>query len=41
VEWRETLVRGDRFSLVASWAPHRAYEMQVAGAVPGTGPTGP
>jgi GntR family transcriptional regulator len=36
VEWRETLVRGDRFSLVASWAPHRAYEMQVAGAVPGT-----
>jgi GntR family transcriptional regulator len=31
VEWRETLVRGDRFSVVATWTPHRAYQMQVAG----------
>jgi GntR family transcriptional regulator len=34
VEWRETLVRGDRFSVVATWTPHRAYEMQVAGGAP-------
>jgi GntR family transcriptional regulator len=33
-EWRETLVRGDRFSVVATWAPHRAYEMQVADGSP-------
>lgn len=33
-EWRETLVRGDRFSVVASWAPHRAYEMQITGGAP-------
>ena len=31
VEWRETLVRGDRFTLVATWAPHRGYELQVSG----------
>ena len=35
VEWRETCVRGDRFSVVATWTPHRAYQMQVAG---GPGP---
>jgi GntR family transcriptional regulator len=34
VEWRETLVRGDRFSVVADWAPHRAYQMQVADGSP-------
>ncbi|HEX5596712.1 MAG TPA: GntR family transcriptional regulator [Micromonosporaceae bacterium] len=27
VEWRETLVRGDRFSVVAQWASHSAYQM--------------
>lgn len=26
VEWRETLVRGDRFSFVAEWSPSGAYE---------------
>jgi GntR family transcriptional regulator len=30
IEWRETFVRGDRFSVVATWAPHQAYRMQVA-----------
>lgn len=39
VEWRETQVRGDRFSVVATWTPHRAYQMQVAGGPPG--PPGP
>jgi GntR family transcriptional regulator len=34
VEWRETLVRGDRFSVVADWTPHRAYQMQVADGSP-------
>lgn len=34
VEWRETYVRGDRFSLVAGWAPHRAYRLQVADGSP-------
>lgn len=35
IEWRETYVRGDRFSVVARWAPHHAYRMEVAaGAVP-------
>lgn len=34
IEWRETLVRGDRFSVVAAWAPHQAYRMEVAGGSP-------
>ncbi|MFY1636334.1 GntR family transcriptional regulator [Solwaraspora sp. WMMB335] len=34
VEWRETFVRGDRFSLLAGWAPHRAYQLQVADGSP-------
>lgn len=34
IEWRETLVRGDRFSLTAAWAPHHGYEMRVAGGAP-------
>jgi GntR family transcriptional regulator len=34
VEWRETCVRGDRFSVVATWTPHRAYQMQVSGGLP-------
>jgi GntR family transcriptional regulator len=33
-EWRESFVRGDRFSVVADWAPHRAYQMQVADGSP-------
>lgn len=42
VEWRETLVRGDRFSIVAKWAPHTAYQMTVADGSPlGSIPTGP
>jgi GntR family transcriptional regulator len=37
IEWRETFVRGDRFSVVATWAPHQVYRMQVAGgALPAT-----
>jgi GntR family transcriptional regulator len=31
VEWRETLVRGDRFSVVAQWSPRRGYTMDVTG----------
>ncbi len=34
VEWRETLVRGDRFSVVATWAPHSTYRMKVADGSP-------
>lgn len=26
IEWRETLVRGDRYTFVASWSPAGAYE---------------
>ncbi|WP_307849021.1 GntR family transcriptional regulator [Micromonospora sp. U56] len=33
-EWRETLVRGDRFSVVAKWTPHTAYQMAVADGSP-------
>lgn len=36
-EWRETLVRGDRFSVVARWTPHTAYRMEVAGGGPAPG----
>lgn len=31
IEWRETLVRADRFSVIASWAPHQEYRMRVTG----------
>lgn len=31
LEWRETLVRADRFSLVAEWSHHGGYRMDVAG----------
>lgn len=31
-EWRETLVRGDRFSVVAQWSPRSGYRMDVSGA---------
>lgn len=34
VEWRETLVRGDRFNVVANWAPHSAYRMRVSDGSP-------
>ncbi|MFV2009582.1 MULTISPECIES: GntR family transcriptional regulator [unclassified Micromonospora] len=40
VEWRETFVRGDRFSLVAGWAPHRAYQLRVADGSPLRSPAG-
>ncbi|MGH3764991.1 MAG: GntR family transcriptional regulator [Pseudonocardiaceae bacterium] len=30
VEWRETLVRGDRFSFSAQWAPRTSYQIDVA-----------
>lgn len=33
VEWRETLVRGDRFAVAAQWSAHEGYRMDVAGAV--------
>lgn len=31
VEWRETLVRGDRFSVAARWSAQEGYRMDVAG----------
>ncbi|MEU5939652.1 GntR family transcriptional regulator [Micromonospora sp. NPDC047548] len=34
VEWRETLVRGDRFSVVATWTRHTPYQMAVADGSP-------
>ncbi len=34
VEWRETLVRGDRFSVVATWTSHTPYHMAVADGAP-------
>ncbi|HEU0089011.1 MAG TPA: GntR family transcriptional regulator [Pseudonocardiaceae bacterium] len=32
VEWRKSLVRGDRFSLAAEWNPGSSYQLGVAGA---------
>lgn len=34
VEWRETLVRGDRFSVTAQWTPRAEYRMWVADGSP-------
>lgn len=31
VEWRETLIRGDRFSVIAEWSAHEGYRMDVSG----------
>ncbi|MGE3284468.1 MAG: GntR family transcriptional regulator [Pseudonocardia sp.] len=31
IEWRETLVRGDRFSVTARWSTHEGMSMAVAG----------
>jgi GntR family transcriptional regulator len=35
VEWRETLVRADRFSVVAEWTQRSGYRMDVAGGSAG------
>lgn len=32
VEWRETLIRGDRFSVTAAWSTQEGYRMDVSGA---------
>ncbi len=32
VEWRETLVRGDRFSVAAQWSTQEGYRMGVSGS---------
>ncbi len=32
VEWRETLVRGDRFSVAAEWSAQEGYRMGVSGS---------
>lgn len=34
IEWRETLVRGDRYTFVASWSPAGAYEATFDQASP-------
>lgn len=31
-EWRETIIRGDRFSVVAEWSTHEGYRMEVRSA---------
>jgi GntR family transcriptional regulator len=31
IEWRETLVRGDRFSVAAEWSAREGYRMEVSG----------
>jgi len=31
VEWRESLIRGDRFSVVAEWSTREGYRMDVSG----------
>jgi hydroxyacylglutathione hydrolase len=31
VEWRETVIRGDRFSLTAHWSREQGYRMDVSG----------
>lgn len=31
VEWRETLIRGDRFSVAARWSAQEGYRMDVSG----------
>jgi GntR family transcriptional regulator len=35
VEWRETVVRADRFSVVAEWTQRSGYRMDVAGGAAG------
>lgn len=30
IEWRETIVRGDRYSFVATWSPSTTYETTLA-----------
>jgi len=33
IEWRETLIRGDRFSVTAEWSTQEGYRMGVAGRI--------
>lgn len=35
VEWRETVIRGDRFSVTAQWSTQEGYTMDVASGVGG------
>ncbi|MDQ3150578.1 MAG: GntR family transcriptional regulator [Actinomycetota bacterium] len=32
IEWRESLIRGDRFSVIAQWSAQEGYRMDVAGS---------
>lgn len=34
VEWRESLIRSDRFSVVTQWSAQEGYRMDVAGGAP-------
>ena len=36
VEWRHTLIRGDRFSLVAEFSARTGYQLSLGSAYPGT-----
>lgn len=33
VEWRESLIRGDRFSVIAKWSAQEGYRMDVSGTL--------
>lgn len=39
VEWRETIIRGDRFSVIADWSTHEGYRMDVRTAPETEGPS--
>jgi GntR family transcriptional regulator len=41
IEWRHTLVRGDRFALTAEFSAHTGYHLQFAGAVGAPRHSGP
>jgi GntR family transcriptional regulator len=36
VEWRHTLIRGDRFSLVAEFSARTGYQLSLGSAYPAT-----
>ena len=36
MEWRHTLIRGDRFSLIAEFSPRTGYQLTLGAARPVT-----
>jgi GntR family transcriptional regulator len=37
LEWRESVVRADRFAVVSEWSPSSAYRLDLVGGATGTG----